>query len=135
MIPNHPTYLRICVTCNPLLPVWSSVLFVAPNRPSDGKNKESLLALLPAPRPPVLHADKDFYPDYPEDWIDVTEEASEDYLLPTHVSIVASRTTYALAEATRAVLQNTPNNIKQTFLAIRDLSTDLDEHAPTVHDI
>ena len=41
--------------------------------------------------------------------------------------------TYALAEASGAVLQNTTNNIKQAVLAIRDLRTDLHERAHTVH--
>ena len=69
------------------------------------------------------------------DWIDVTEEASHDYLLPTHVTNVASRTTYALTEASAAVLQNALNNVKQAVLPIRSLSTDLHEHSHTVHGI
>ena len=83
----------------------------------------------------MLHTHEDFSPDYPEDWIDVTEEASHDYLLPTHVTNVASRTTYALAEGNGAVVQNALNHIKQAVLAIRRLSTDLHEHAHTVHGI
>ena len=47
-------------------------------------------------------------PPSPEDWIDMTEEASHDYLLPIHATNVASRTTYALAEASGQVLQNAP---------------------------
>ena len=39
---------------------------------------------------PKLQTHGDFYPDYPEDWIDVTEEARQDYLLPTHVANVPS---------------------------------------------
>ena len=81
----------------------------------------------------MLHAHEDFYPDYHEHWIDVTEEASHDYLLPTHVTNVASRTTHELAEASGAVLQNAPNKLKQAVLAIRSLSTDFHEHANTVH--
>ena len=46
-----------------------------------------------------------------------------DNLLPTHVTNVASRTTYA------------PTNIKQAVLVIQDLSTDLHEHAHTIHGI
>ena len=60
-----------------------------------------------------------------------TEEASHDYLLQTHVTNVASRTTYALAEANAAVIQNVLNNIKQVVFAIRRLH----EHAHTVHGI
>ena len=82
------------------------------------KQKEAWEAPLPPPPPPVLHAQEDFYPDYPEDWIDITEEGSHDYLLLTHVTNVASRTTYALAEAFGTVLQNAPNNVKQAVLVI-----------------
>ena len=56
-------------------------------------------------------------------------------LLLIHVTNVASRTTYALAESSRAVLQNAPNNIKQAVFAIRSLRTDLHEHAQAVHGI
>ena len=115
--------------CNPPLQIWFSALFVAINGPNDGKNQT---------RPYrhhyhrlVLHAHENFYPYYPEDWIDVTEEASHDYLLPTHVTNVASCTTYALAEANAVVIQNVPNNIKQVLLAIRSLH----EHAHSVHGI
>ena len=87
------------------------------------KQKEAWQALLPPPPPPVLHAHEDFYPYYPdEDWIDVTEEASHDYLLPTHVTNVASCTTYALAEASGTVLQNAPNNVRQQCLQLEALA-------------
>ena len=99
------------------------------------QRKEALQAPLLTPPSPVLHAHEAFYSDYYEDWIDVTEEASHDYLLPTHVINVAPRSTYAPAEASGLVLQNGPNNIKQAVLAIRDLSTDLHEHSCTFHGI
>ena len=83
----------------------------------------------------MLRAHEDFYPDYPEDWTDVIEEASHDYMLPTHVTNVASRTTYALTEANGAVLQIAPKNFKQAVVAIGSLSTDLHEHSHTVHGI
>ena len=78
---------------------------------------------------------KTFFPEYPDDWIDVTEEANHDYLLPTHVTNVASRTTYALADASGPVLQNAPDNVQQAILAILDLNTDLHEHAHMVQGI
>ena len=65
----------------------------------------------------------------------MTEEASHDYFLPTHVTNVASRTTYELAETCGAVLQNAPNNIRQAVFAIRSISTELHVHAYTVHGI
>ena len=94
------------------------------------KQKQALQAPLLA-----LHAHEDFYPDYSEDWIDVTEEVSHVCLLPAHVTSVASRTTYALAEASGAVLQNAPNHITQAVLATRSLSSNLHEHAHTAHSI
>ena len=65
----------------------------------------------PAPHSPVLHDHEDFFPDYPEDWIDVTEEASHDYPLPTHAANVASRTTYTLAETIGTVVQSAPSRV------------------------
>ena len=51
---------------------------------------------------------EDFYPDYPEDWIDVTEEARQDYLLPTHVANIPSRMTYALDETVEQAMASAP---------------------------
>ena len=73
--------------------------------------------------------------NYPEDWIGVTEEARHDYLLPTHATNVASRTTDDLANTEGAALQNAPTHIKQTVLAIRSVNTALHEHTHTVHGI
>ena len=87
------------------------------------------------PPPPVLHAHEDFYPDYPEDWIDVTEEAHHDYLLPTHITNVPSRTTYDLANTDGKTMQNDPGHIRQTALAVHSVGTELHEHTHTVHGI
>ena len=65
----------------------------------------------------------------------MTEEANHDYLLSTHVDNVASGTTYALAETNGAMLQSALNNVKQAVLTIRSISTELHEHAHTVHGI
>ena len=65
----------------------------------------------------------------------MTEEASHDYLLPTHVANVASRTTYALTETNGTTLQSAPSNVKQAVLAIKSVSTELHEHTHTVHAI
>ena len=42
------------------------------------RQKWALPAPLPAPPPSVVYAHEDFYSDYPEDCIDVTDEASYD---------------------------------------------------------
>ena len=99
------------------------------------KQQEALQAPLPPQPPPILHAHEDFYHDYPKDWIDVTEEARDNYLLPTHVTNVALRTTYELTNTDGATLQSAPAHVKQVAMAIRSVSTELHEHAHTVHGI
>ena len=99
------------------------------------KQKEALQVPLPPPPTPILHAHEDFYPDYPGDWIDVTEEGPCDYLLPTHVTKMASRTTYELTNTEGAALQSAPTHVNQAVMAIRSVSTELHEHAHRVHGI
>ena len=69
------------------------------------KHAEALQAPLPTLPVPELQAHEDFYPDNPEDWIDVTEEASQDNLLLTHAVNVPSRTVFALAEVNPRTVQ------------------------------
>ena len=65
----------------------------------------------------------------------MTEKARYDYLLPTHATNVASRTTYDLSNTEGAALQGAPTNIKQAVMAIRSVNTELHEHTHTVHGI
>ena len=83
----------------------------------------------------MLQPHEDFYPDYPEDWIDVTTDASEDYLLPTHAVNVPSRTIYSVAETNTAILQNTPFGVRESIMALKDIDTELHEYTHTVHGI
>ena len=99
------------------------------------QRQKALEAHLPQPPPPVLHAHEDFYPDYPEDWIDVTEEAHQDYLLPTYNTNVPSRTTYDPANTDGMTMQNVPGHIRQAALAVHSVGTELHEHTHTVHGI
>ena len=62
-------------------------------------------------------------------------EANHYYILLTHATNVASRTTYTLAEDSGPVLQNAPSGVKQAILAIRDLDPELHEQTNTVHGI
>ena len=78
---------------------------------------------------------EDFYTDYPEDWIDVTEEARQDYLLPTHVANVPSRKTYALNETVEQAMAFAPTVVREAALAIKEIDTELHELANTVHGI
>ena len=99
------------------------------------REAKALAAPLPPLPPPVLQPHEDFYPDYPEDWIDVTAEACEDYLLPTHAVNVPSRTVYSVAGESAATLQSTPSGVRDSIMALRDIDTELHEHAHTVHGI
>ena len=119
IIPNHldlPSHLRKMQPTP--LDLVQRIIRLTQRTKRREKQKELWQAPLPPPSPPVLHAHEDFFPDCPGDWIDVTEEASHDHLLPTHVTNIASRTIYALAEASGAVLQNAPNNIKQAVILL-----------------
>ena len=84
---------------------------------------------------PTLQTHKDFYQDYPEDWIDVTEESRQDYLLPTHVANVPSRKTHALNETVEQAMASAPTASREAALAIKEIDTKLHEHAKTVHGI
>ena len=59
----------------------------------------------------------------------MTEEARNDYLLPTHV------TTYELTNTDGTALQSAPAHVKQVAMAIRSVSTELHENAHNVHGI
>ena len=78
-----------------------------------------------------MQKQEDFNPDYPEDWIDVTEKARQDYLLSTHMANVASRKTYALDETVEQAMATARTEVRQAALAIKDIDTELHEHANT----
>ena len=99
------------------------------------KRAKALAAPLPPPPPLAPQPHEESNPDYPENWIDVTAEALEDYLLPTHAVNVPSRTVYSVAGASAARLQGTPSGVRDSIKALKDISTELHEHAHTVHGI
>ena len=136
VIPNHPEIPIHLKNLQPNPPdLVHRVIRRSKRSKRRAKRNEALHSPLPSPPPPILHAHEDFYPDYPEDWIDVTEEARHDYLLPTHATNIASRTTYDVANTEGAALQNAPTHIKQAVMAIRSVNTELHEHTHTVHGI
>ena len=133
VIPNHPDLPAHLQNLEPRPP--DQVLRVLRRtRRANRRDRQAkaLAAPLPPRPPPVLQPHEDFYPDYPEDWIDITDEASEDYLLPTHAVNVLSRTVYSVTGATAATLQSTPSGVRDSIMALRDIDT---EHAHTVHGI
>ena len=136
IIPNHPELPEHLKNLAPTPPdiVQRVIRRTQRSRRRDQRQK-ALEAPLPQPPTPILHAHEDFYPDYPEDWIDVTEEAHHDYLLPTHITNVPSRTTYDLANTNGMTMQNVPDHIRQAALAVHSVGTELHEHTHTVHGI
>ena len=136
MIPNHPELPIHLKNLQPNPPdLVQRVIRRSKRAKRRAKRNEALHSPLPSPPPPILHAHEVFHPDYPEDWIDVTEEARHDYLLPTHATNIASRTTYDLANTEGAALQKELTHIKQAVMAIRSVNTELQEHTHTVNGI
>ena len=77
----------------------------------------------------------DFYPDYSEDWIDFAEAVGSDYLVTSHVTNVPSQTTHALNELSDKAVQSAPSGVSVVVLALRDLDSELHEHANTMHGV
>ena len=136
VIPNH---LDLPARLRNMAPVAPSPVFRINRRTQRLKQQEMQKEALREPSPllplPELHAHEDFYPNYPADRIDVTEEASQDYLLPTHVANVPSRTVYSLADTSNRAMQSAPSGVRDTIIALWDLDIELHEHANTVHGI
>ena len=136
VIPNHPQLPAHLRNLKP--DPTNAICCVArrrKRRQAAEKRERALRAPLPEALVSTLQTHEDFYPDYPEDWIDVTEEARQDYLLPTHVANIPSRMTYALDETVEHVMASAPTVVRQAALAIKDIDTELHEHANTVHGI
>ena len=125
--PNHP---QLCAHLRNTKPDPKNAV-----RRVAGKRERALQAPLPEAPMPTLQTHEDFYPDYPEDWIDVTEEARQHYLPPTHVANVSSRVTYAVDETVEQVMTSAPTVVRQAALAIKEIDTELHEYANTVHGI
>ena len=83
------------------------------------KRERALQAPQPEAPMPTLRTHEDFYPDHPEDWIDVTEEARQD----------------SLDETVEQAMASAPTVVRQAALAIKVINTELHEHANTVHGI
>ena len=137
VIPNHPdlpTHLqRLATQHSP------QTTTIAPTRRS-GQSRQSAIMrdkAMKAPMPTLpkleLEMPADFYPEYPEDWLELTEEYQRDYLLPTHAANVPSRTTYPLTGEEKQATDTAPEYVKQMALVVESVSMELHEHANTVH--
>ena len=136
IIPNHPDLPAHLQNLEPKAPDQTLRMLRRVQRVNKlERQAKALAAPLPPTPPPVLQKHEDFYPDYPEDWIDVTTEASEDYLLPTHAVNVPSRTIYSVAGTNNATLQNSPRGVRESIMALKDIDTELHEYTHTVHGI
>ena len=136
VIPNHPELPAHLQNLEPKAPNQLLRVLRRTKRASR-RDRQAKAFAAPLPPPPslALQPHEDAYPDYPEDWIDVTDEAREDYLIPTHAVNVPSRTVYAIAGANPVALQGTPSGVRDSITALRDINTELHEHAHTVHGI
>ena len=136
IIPNHPDLPPHLQNLEPKAPDQALRVLRRVQRANKRERQaKALAAPLPPKPPPVLQKHEDFYPDYPEDWIDVTTEASEAYLLPTHAVNVPSRTIYSVAGTSNAMPQNSPGGVRESIMALRDIDTELNEHTHTVHGV
>ena len=110
------------------------VVFFAQHSKRD-KQAKALAAPLPPLPSPELQVNEDFHPNYPEEWIDVTQEASEDYLLLTHAANVPSQTIYSVTEASIKTIQGAPSGVCDSVMALRDIDREHHEPANSVHGI
>ena len=136
IIPNHPDLPAHLQNLEPKAPDQALRVLRRVQRANKRERQaKALAAPLPPKPPPVLQKHEDFYPDYPEDWIDVTTEASEDNLLPTHAVNVPSRTIYSVTGTNNATLQNSPCGVRESIMALKDIDTELHEYTHIVHGI
>ena len=134
VMPHHtnlPVHLQKLTNLPPL-----TTTVVAPTQ----KNKQSVTirdkamrAPLPALPTPELSIPAEQYPEYPEDWLEVTEEHRQDYPLPTHAASVPSRTTYPLNGEEKQATSTAPEYVEQMAFVVNSVSMELHEHANTVH--
>ena len=137
VIPNHPQLPQhlMKLTENVVQNSWRIAKRTKRNQRAK-RRLEALRAPLPPPvsSAPELPKDVD-HPYYPEDWIDVTEECRQDYLIPSHIASIPSRTTYAVTGGGKQALDAAPSYVKEMTCAIKTIAPELHEHTNTVHGI
>ena len=101
------------------------------NRTLNAASREKALKT-PLPRLPPIDESllMENYSEYSKDWIELTEECRQDYLLPTHVANVP---TYSLSATEKQALNTIPKYVREMTLAINDVHLELREHTNTVH--
>ena len=117
--------------------IVKNLSYLSPKVHSNKRDKPAKALAVPLPPlpSPELQVHEDFNSNYSEDWLDFTEEANEEYLLPTNAANVRSRTIYSVTEAGTKAMQGAPSGVRDSVMALRDIDTDLHEHANTVHGI
>ena len=75
------------------------------------------------------------YPEYPGDCTELTKECRQDYLLPTPIANVPSRTTYSLKVTEKQAVNAAPKYVRKMTLAINEMKLELHEHTNTVDDL
>ena len=136
VIPNHPDLPAHLQNLEPEAPNMVRRIIRRTQRANrQDQQAKALAAPLPPLPIPVLQIQEDSYPDYPENWIDVTAEARDDYLLPTHAVNVPSRTVYSVTRESAGLLRSAPSGVRDSIMALQDIDTELHEHTHTVHGI
>ena len=69
------------------------------------------MAPLPTLPTPELSMLVDRYPEYPANWLELTEEHQRDCLLPTHAANVPSRPTYPLTGEEKQATSTAPEYV------------------------
>ena len=137
VIPGHPelpTHLqRLASQRSPETTITAPTRKSGQYKQSAIKRDKAMKAPLPTLPIPELAMPAEFYPEFPEDWLELTEEYQQDYLLPTHAANVPSRTTYPLTGEEKQATDSAPDYVKQMAFVVNSVSMELHEHAKTIH--
>ena len=134
VIPNQPELPEHLTNCDKKHPQAMLKVARARNRALSIASREKALKT-PLPTLPPMDDSSlmENYPEYPEDWIELTEECRQDYLLPTHVANVSFRTTYSLTGTEKQALDAAPKYVREVSLAINEVNLELHEKTNTVN--
>ena len=97
------------------------------------RREKAMRTPLPTLPTAELSVPVDRYPNYPGEWLELTEEHQQDYLMLTHAASVPSRTTYPLTGEEKRATSTTPENVRQMAFVVNSVCTQLHEHANTIH--
>ena len=132
VVPNHqqlPPHLAK-LTENSIQASWRIA-----RRTKKETNKKRRSEDLRTPLPPLPTPSFTECPHYPGDKIDLTEECRQDYLIPSDITSISSRTSYAVTGKEGRSLETAPSLAKRTNFAIKTIAPELHEHTNTIYGI